>query len=335
MSHRPKDAKTRTAPRVQTRASRRAFLHTMGAGAATMLALELLENLGPAAGAQTIAAPPGTTPVRPAQGPPSPGPAAQPGSVPGSPPASPGTQATDLLIRLQDDLSRALRKPAHQRRWAMLIDLRKCVGCSACTIACVAENKLPPGVVYRPVMDEEIGVYPNVTRRFIPRPCMQCDNPPCVPVCPVGATYKRPDGIVAMNYDQCIGCRYCVTACPYGARTFDFGQTYNLGNPDRVPGLLGESRADDYERVPNFEYHRPRERRGEASPIGNVRKCHFCIHRVEAGLLPQCVTSCIGRATYFGDATDPDTLVTQLIPRPSVVRLKEELGTKPRVHYLL
>ncbi|MBI5829685.1 MAG: (4Fe-4S)-binding protein, partial [Chloroflexi bacterium] len=86
---------------------------------------------------------------------------------------------------MQADLQRALAKPVDQRRWVMVIDLRKCVACQACTIACIAENKLPPGVVYRPVLDEEIGAYPNVTRKFLPKPCMQCDNPPCVPVCPV------------------------------------------------------------------------------------------------------------------------------------------------------
>jgi len=93
----------------------------------------------------------------------------------------------DQLERMRTDLLRALTKPVAERRWVMVIDLRACVGCHGCTIACVAENKLPPGVVYRPVIEEEIGRYPNVSRRFIPRPCMQCDNPPCTGVCPVSA----------------------------------------------------------------------------------------------------------------------------------------------------
>src|SRR4030065_2988542 len=91
----------------------------------------------------------------------------------------------DVLMRMHDDIQRALEKKPEERRWVMVIDLRRCVGCHACTISCVAENKLPPGVVYRPVLEEERGRYPNVTRRFLPRPCMQCDEPPCVPVCPV------------------------------------------------------------------------------------------------------------------------------------------------------
>lgn len=241
----------------------------------------------------------------------------------------------DVLTRMQEDIQRALQKPASERRWVMVIDLGKCLGCHACTVACVAENKLPPGVVYRPVMDEEIGVFPNVTRRFVPRPCMQCENPPCVPVCPVNATYTNEEGVVVIDYDQCIGCRYCITACPYGARTFDFGLTYTQDTPGEFPFLVGQPNADDYERVANFEYGEARERQGEESPIGNVRKCHFCLHRLAEGMLPGCVTTCIGRATLFGDANDPDSLVAQMIARPNVMQLKEDLGTRPRVYYLV
>jgi molybdopterin-containing oxidoreductase family iron-sulfur binding subunit len=241
----------------------------------------------------------------------------------------------DVLTRMHDDLQRALQKPKNERRWVMVIDLRKCVGCHACTISCVAENKLPPGVVYRPVLEEEIGTYPNVTRRFTPRPCMQCDNPPCTPVCPVNATYKNPDGVVVIDYDQCIGCRYCITACPYGARTFDFGDTYTKSAPEAAGLILGKSIADDYERAANFEYGDLHARiNAYDSPIGNVRKCHFCLHRLAVGMLPSCTTTCIGRATFFGDANDPDSLVSELIASPNVMRLKEELGTEPRVYYL-
>ncbi|MEX1071779.1 MAG: 4Fe-4S dicluster domain-containing protein, partial [Anaerolineales bacterium] len=217
----------------------------------------------------------------------------------------------------------------------MVIDLRKCIGCHACTIACVVENKLPPGVVYRPVMIEELGTYPNVAMRFTPRPCMQCDEPPCVPVCPVNATYKDENGVVVVDYNQCIGCRYCVTACPYGARTFDFGGLYTDETAESEGIIFGKPAAGAYERSPNYEYSELRPRNDHSSsPIGNVRKCHFCLHRLQEGMLPACTTSCIGRATFFGDANDPESLVADLVASPNVMRLKEELGTQPRVYYL-
>ncbi len=228
------------------------------------------------------------------------------------------------MLRMQRELVAAMRRPVADRRWVMVIDLRKCSGCDACTIACKAENQLPPGVVYRPVVEEEIGTYPNVSRRFLPRPCMQCEKPPCTPVCPVGATWRREDGVTAIDYQKCIGCRYCLTACPYSARTTDKGEYYTKGTPAMQP----------YEEQVSPEYNAGLRRSDGGSPIGNARKCHFCLHRLEAGQLPACVTSCIGHATYFGDANDPASLVAGLVGRPEARRLKEELGTQPRVYYL-
>jgi molybdopterin-containing oxidoreductase family iron-sulfur binding subunit len=278
---------------------RRQFLKVLGLAAATAAGVAVQER-GAEAQARP-AAPPETLPPLPAPG-----------------------DGESILLRMQRDLQRAMKKPIEQRRWAMAIDLRKCIGCHACTIACVAENKLPPGVVYRPVIEEEVGEYPHVSRRFIPRPCMQCENPPCVPVCPVKATYKRPDGIVEIDYEACIGCRYCIPACPYGARTADFGEFYTDGTPQRQA----------YETEPSHEYGRSWKRDGKASPAGNARKCHFCIHRLEVGMLPACVTTCVGYATYFGDLNDPESLIHEIAGKPNVMRLKEELGTKPQVFYL-
>jgi Fe-S-cluster-containing dehydrogenase component len=244
----------------------------------------------------------------------------------------------DVLIRMQRELVRAMNKPIEQRRWGMVIDTRKCVGCHSCNVGCIMENKLPPGVVYRPVIDLEVGRYPNVGRKFLPRPCMQCDNPPCVPVCPVNATWKRADGVVVIDYNVCIGCRYCITACPYQARTFDFGQNWASNAASGRDGGLALETGRKYEQEPSFEYG-TNWHRGEGvipkSPVGNARKCTFCVHRLEHRQLPMCVTTCIGRATLFGDLNDQGALVSQQVIRNNAVSLKAELGTAPKVIYLI
>lgn len=243
--------------------------------------------------------------------------------------------AEDPLIRMQRDLKRALAKKPSDVKWGMVIDIARCIGCHACTVACVAENKLPPGVVYRVVVEQEIGEYPHVRRRFIPRPCVQCQKPPCVRVCPVTATYKNEQGVVVMNYPRCIGCRYCMGACPYTARCSDFGDWYTSNTPE-IPGkVVGRAAtAKGYEARPSAEYGEEWPERGHGSPVGNARKCHFCLHRLAVGMLPACVTSCVGRATIFGDRTDRESLVFEMIGSPRVTRWKEELGTQPAVYHL-
>lgn len=207
-------------------------------------------------------------------------------------------------------------------KWGMVIDLQKCVGCDSCTVACKAENRTPPGVSYNVVMEEEHGEYPNVSRTNLPRPCMQCENPPCVQVCPVSATYKMENGIVNIDYDRCIGCRYCMIACPYGARYFDFGENYD----DEVEGS-GELTSPEYGMQRG-------EREPGKSPIGNVRKCSFCYHRLERGEEPACVETCIGDARNAGDLNDPESEVSALASSSRAFQLKEEEGTDPNVYYL-
>jgi Fe-S-cluster-containing dehydrogenase component len=241
----------------------------------------------------------------------------------------------DLLIRMQRDLKRARKKKPEDVKWGMIIDIAKCIGCHACTIACVAENKLPPGVVYRVVLEEEVGHFPAVRRRFTPRPCVHCQNPPCTTVCPVTATYKTEQGAVIVRYERCIGCRYCLVACPYAARTSDFGEWYTGGTPDLPDKLFGrKAAANGYEARPAAEYGKKWPERNGGSPKGNARKCHYCLHRLAVGMLPACVTSCVGRATIFGDRTDSQSLIFELLGSPRIFRLKEELGTQPSVYYL-
>ena len=240
--------------------------------------------------------------------------------------------ANDILIRMQEDLERARQKPPEKVRWAMLLDIRKCVGCHACSVACASENKLPPGVLYRPVHEYERGQYPNATRTFLPRPCMQCDKPPCVNACPLkgkgGATWKETrgvaNGVVVIDYARCIGCGKCVPACPYGARTLDDGS-------NQTDGAIAR---EAYESAASYEYGVVRSRSGASIPVGNARKCHFCVHRLAAGMLPQCITTCIGRAGYFGDENDPKSLLSEVKKANKVQILKAAKGTAPRVYYV-
>ncbi|MEM3646858.1 MAG: 4Fe-4S dicluster domain-containing protein [Thermofilum sp.] len=244
-----------------------------------------------------------------------------------------------VLLRMQRELQESLQKPITERRWVMVIDLRKCVACHACTVACIAENRSPPGVTYRPVLEWETGEYPNVSRAFLPRPCFHCDNPPCVPVCPVKATWKREDGVVVIDYSKCIGCRYCVAACPYGARATDFGFDWDstpAGPATNAPLMNKEAKSlvDD---LPSMEYVSTpwygRWRRADL--VGVTRKCHFCTQRIDNGMLPQCVTTCMGVANYFGDIKNPKSLVSELLKENRAIRLKEELGTEPSVYYIV
>jgi len=141
----------------------------------------------------------------------------------------------------------------------------------------------------------------------------------------VKATYKRDDGIVAIDYRKCIGCRYCLVACPYGARSADVGRYYT-----------GEMKKQTYEVENSGEYGKVFKRKTHwHSPIGNARKCHFCIHRVEKGELTRCTTTCLGHATYFGDLSDPKSLISKVVAKANTFRYREELGTKPRVIYLV
>lgn len=219
-----------------------------------------------------------------------------------------------------------------KRRYGMVIDTKRCVGCQACVIACKAENKTPPGVNYMLVTNNTLGKRPDDKPLFTAKPCFHCEKPPCVDVCPVSATFKRKqDGIVVVDYDRCIGCRYCQTACPYGARYFDFGESYHA-----------ETAGGAYN-PPSPEYNQYRPRTHGASPIGNVRKCTFCMHLQDekgeydknAGRWPACAKTCTGHAIHFGDFKDPDGDLVRLIRERQPVRLKDELGAEPNVVYLL
>ncbi len=198
-------------------------------------------------------------------------------------------------------------------RYGMVIDLGRCVGCQACALACKAVNGTPPGVWWAKVALGETGKFPTARRTMLPTLCMHCKNPPCVEVCATGASTKRPDGIVAVDYDKCMGCRYCETACPYGARTF----------LDSIRPYFPEFGFNPYEQM-MYQKHQ----------AGIVEKCNFCLERVQKGEQPACVETCIGYARTFGDLDDPNSEVSRLIVTRRAYQLLPELGTEPSVYYL-
>ena len=188
------------------------------------------------------------------------------------------------------------RRPGMEgKRFGMLVDLRKCIGCQACTVSCSVENQPPIGQFRTTVLQYEInkddGSAPAMVS--LPRLCNHCDEPPCVPVCPVQATFQRTDGIVLVDNERCVGCGYCVQACPYDARFINH-----------------ETQTAD--------------------------KCTFCEHRLEAGLLPACVESCVGGARVIGDLNDQGSEINRRMAehKEDIKVLKPGMNTAPRVYYI-
>lgn len=221
-------------------------------------------------------------------------------------------------------------------KWGMVIDLDRCTGCQACVVACKAENNIPfsdprQSALGRTISWIEVlitvdGEYPRIKTRFIPRPCMQCENPPCTKVCPVSATYKNEEGLVAQVYARCIGCRYCTNACPYTAKYFNW---FEPSWPDEMKKCLNPDVS--------------------SRPKGVVEKCTFCHHRLqkareqaraekrdlrEGDYVPACVQTCPAEAMFFGDLNNPASTVARLAASSRAFRLLEDLGTDPKVIYL-
>ena len=212
---------------------------------------------------------------------------------------------------------------AHTPRWGMVVDVNRCVGCQTCTIACKHWNDTQPGVQWRQVIDVETGTFPDVERVFLVTGCQHCAEPPCVPVCPTGATRQREDGLVTMDYDTCIGCAYCAVACPYQARTIVHDHQW----------YYGEETAPE-----NYVRHKERE--------DVAQKCTFCADKLdeaqERGLkagedpevTPACAAACIASAIIFGDFKDPDSKVSRLTAENPYFQMHAHLGTDPQIKYL-
>lgn len=237
-----------------------------------------------------------------------------------------GLAALAALVTRAANRGEPSATPKPRKRYGMVIDLQRCIACRACTVACKQENKTPPRIFYTYVSEGEVGQYPNVRRINIPAPCFHCENPPCVPACPIQATSKRQeDGIVVVDYEKCQGLGYCVDACPYGKRFIDEGQNYH-----EVP--------NEFDRTPSPEYKENRIRKPNQAPIWKVRKCTFCLHRQDDDgnyiSMPACAQTCMAKAIHFGDLNDRESEVSRLLRTRKWMRLKEEAGTEPNVYYL-
>jgi Fe-S-cluster-containing dehydrogenase component len=200
--------------------------------------------------------------------------------------------------------------------WGMVFDLKRCIGCNACAVACKQENSLPNDVFFTKTLSEEVGEYPKVTRLYIPTLCNHCEDPPCEWVCPTGATFKRADGIVMVDETKCIGCGSCIVACPYDVRT--------CIEPEQLTqGLFRNGELT------------PFEKQGIGRFIaGTVVKCTFCHERVDAGLEPACVITCPTDARIFGDLDDPDSKARRLIRSRHGRQPSPEKNTNPKVYYI-
>jgi molybdopterin-containing oxidoreductase family iron-sulfur binding subunit len=200
-------------------------------------------------------------------------------------------------------------------RLGMVIDLKRCIGCNACTLACKQENGTPEGMHYARVITREVGTYPATKRTFLPVLCNHCEDAPCAQACPSGATWIRGDGLVLVDREKCIGCRACAVACPYMNRHFI------------EQGLLKHGYSTDglspYEAVKFADFEE-----------GTMTKCTLCSHRVDQGLEPACVVTCPTEARIFGDLEPADGKLQRLIEERKGWSLLPECKTKPSVYYL-
>ena len=249
------------------------------------------------------------------------GPRAEAAEIP--PPLAESTGT--VLIRMQQDLERAMtsgRTPS----WVMIVDTRKCIGCNACTVACKAEVPTGPGGFCRRVIQKELPIGPRPYAVFKPVNCLQCDDPPCARAVPAGMIRKRADGIVEMDHVRLTGpyAEAAARACPWNLIHVDRKTAYTEDTPQ----------LQAYENRKFEEYGREYRRQGVFDNLfERARKCTFCLHRLERGELPACVTTCIGGAMYFGDMSDRTSLVYEITQGRRIFKGHENLGVKPRVIY--
>jgi molybdopterin-containing oxidoreductase family iron-sulfur binding subunit len=231
----------------------------------------------------------------------------------------------NLIARMQREVEQSAAS-GRTASWLMVVDTRKCIGCDACTVACRAENPTGPGGNFRRVIQLTERAGQAGWAIFKPVNCLQCDDPPCAKAVPAGMIWKRPDGIVEFDETKLRGgfARAAAAACPLGVVKIDDGRTFTEGTP--APQEYEGRRFVENGRV-------QRRKAGASSMAGAGRKCTFCSHLLDIGVLPACVSTCMGGAMYFGDANNPGSLVQEITQGRRVFRGHEAQGLKPRVIY--
>lgn len=224
-------------------------------------------------------------------------------------------------------------------KYAMIIDLKRCTGCGGCIVACKNENNLTEGIAWSSKVTETVGTFPDVRFAYIPTLCSHCENAPCVSGCPTYAMHKGEGGITLHDPAKCIGCRYCMDRCPYGVISFNWQNPHSIWSNQTAMIAQGTSSpVEIVEKVGGEEipYYNPESAVDYSGirPKGVVEKCHFCAHRVRNGQLPYCVIACPADARIFGDLEDPNSEVSKLLKKFKPTRLREELGTEPKVFYI-
>ncbi|UCF57167.1 MAG: 4Fe-4S dicluster domain-containing protein [Deltaproteobacteria bacterium] len=221
--------------------------------------------------------------------------------------------------------------------YAMVIDLQRCVGCGACVISCKNENNVEEGIFWSNRIVKTVGRFPEVRFEYIPTLCNHCEKAPCVQVCPSGAMYKE-NSVTLHDPDICIGCRYCMNACPYHNIWFNWKRPHERwrANKTLIEGCTS-SPQELVKKVGAFPpYSNPDlgKKSPAIRPKGVVEKCNFCYHRITKGELPYCVVECPPDARIFGNLDDPKSKVSYLLGKYRPFRLREHLGTKPKIFYI-